>query len=193
MGRPKAILPVDDRDTFLSRIVRTFGEAGVDDVVVVLGHDAGAVAASFAATGLRARLVLNPEYDRGQLSSLQAGLGVIDRPGVAAILVTLVDVPLVSPSTVQSVVEHYRRTHVPIVRPVDGNRHGHPLVIDRALFEALRRGDDAQGAKPIVRAYASSLGDIEIQDEGAFVDIDTMEEYRRLVNRPFPVDSRLSR
>jgi CTP:molybdopterin cytidylyltransferase MocA len=91
------------------------------------------------------------------------------------------------------VVEHYRRTHAPIVRPVNGDRHGHPLVIDRMLFEALRRGDDAQGAKPIVRAHASTLGDVEIQDEGAFVDIDTMEEYRRLVSRPFPVDSRLSR
>src|SRR5262245_36469590 len=99
MGRPKATLPIGDRETFLSRIVRTLLEAGVDDVVVVLGHDADAVAAAFAASGLRARLAVNADYDRGQLSSLQTGLAVVDRPGVIAALVTLVDVPLVSAET----------------------------------------------------------------------------------------------
>jgi molybdenum cofactor cytidylyltransferase len=193
MGRSKAILPIGNGDTFLSRIVRTFGEAGVDEVIVVLGHDADAIAESFAATGLQARLVLNPDYDLGQLSSLRAGLAVIDRPGVSAILLTLVDVPLVSASTVRAVVERYRRTHAPIVRPVEGQRHGHPLVIDRALFGALRSADDADGAKPIVRAHASPPGDVEIQDEGAFVDIDTMDEYQRLVSRPHPVGSRPAR
>jgi hypothetical protein len=82
MGRAKASLPVDDRDTFLTRIVRTFLAAGVDDVVVVVGHEAESIAASFAASGLPARFVVNPNYDRGQLSSLLAGLAVVDRPGV---------------------------------------------------------------------------------------------------------------
>jgi molybdenum cofactor cytidylyltransferase len=40
MGRAKAMLPLDADDTFLTRIVRTFLDAGVDDVVVVLGHEA---------------------------------------------------------------------------------------------------------------------------------------------------------
>jgi molybdenum cofactor cytidylyltransferase len=183
MGRPKATLPIDERDTFLSRIVRTFRDAGADDVVVVLGHDADAIATSFAVSDLRARLVINVEYDRGQLSSLQAGLGVIDRPGVEALLLTLVDVPLVTASTVRAVVERYRITRAPIVRPVQGDRHGHPLVIDRALFDALRAGDARAGAKPIVRAHASAAGDVAVDDEGAFADFDTMEDYRRLISR----------
>jgi molybdenum cofactor cytidylyltransferase len=182
MGRPKATLPIDNRDTFLSRIVRTFLDAGVDDVVVVLGHEAEAIATSFAASNLRARLVINGDYDRGQLSSLQAGLAVIDRPGVGALLLTLVDVPLVTPSTVRAVVERYRVTRAPIVRPVQGDRHGHPLVIDRALFDALRAGDARAGAKPIVRAHASAAGDVTVDDEGAFADFDTMEDYQRLIS-----------
>ncbi len=156
MGRAKATLPIDDDDTFLTRIVRTFLAAGVDDVVVVVGHDAEPIAASFAASGLPARFVVNPNYDRGQLSSLLAGLGVVDRPGVAAVLVTLVDVPLVSEATVRAVVERYRRTRAPVVRPTSGTRHGHPLLIDRGLFDALRGADDAYGreacrARPRVR------------------------------------------
>jgi molybdenum cofactor cytidylyltransferase len=183
MGRPKATLPIDERDTFLSRIVRTFRDAGADDVVVVLGHDADAIATSFAVSDLRARLVINVEYDRGQLSSLQAGLAVIDRPGVEALLLTLVDVPLVTASTVRAVIERYRITRAPIVRPVQGDRHGHPLVIDRSLFDALRAGDAHAGAKPIVRSHASAAGDVAVDDEGAFADFDTMEDYRRLISR----------
>jgi molybdenum cofactor cytidylyltransferase len=178
MGRAKAALPIDERDTFLSRIVRTLLAAGVDDVVIVLGHDADAIARSFEASDLRARFALNRDYDRGQLSSLKAGLAVADRPGVAAVLVTLVDVPLVLSTTVRAVVERYLQTRAPIVRPVNGTKHGHPLLIDRSLFRELRAGDDQAGAKPIVRAHASAAGDVDVADEGAFTDIDTMEEYQ---------------
>jgi molybdenum cofactor cytidylyltransferase len=182
MGRPKATLPIDDRDTFLTRIVRTLRDAEVDDIVIVLGHDAEAIAVSFAQSGLPARVVVNRDYDRGQLSSLRTGLAVVDRPGVSGILVTLVDVPLVQPATVRAVLERYRTSRAPIVRPVSGTRHGHPLIIDRCLFDALRSAEDESGAKPIVRAHASPEGDVAVADEGAFADIDTMEDYRRLIS-----------
>jgi molybdenum cofactor cytidylyltransferase len=181
MGRAKATLPLDGGDTFLSRIVRTFLAAGVDDVVVVVGHDAEAIVNSFTNSGLRARFVVNPDYDRGQLSSLVAGLMIVDRPGVTAALITLVDVPLVSAGTVRAVLDSYRRTHAPVVRPTSGARHGHPLLIDRSLFDALRAADPDAGAKLIVRAHASAAGDIDIADEGAFTDIDTDEEYQRAI------------
>ena len=181
MGRPKAMLPVPGGDTFLTRIVRTLLAADVDDVVVVVGHGADAIVGAFAASGLPARFVRNPEYDRGQLSSLVAGLGVIDRPGVTAVLVTLVDVPLVSEATVRAVIERYHAMHAPIVRPTSGARHGHPLLLDRSLFPALRAADLSTGAKPIVRAHATPQGDIDIDDEGAFTDIDTVDEYARAI------------
>jgi molybdenum cofactor cytidylyltransferase len=180
MGRAKATLPLGD-DTFLTRIIRTFLDAGVDDVVVVAGHEPEAVAATIAASGLPARVVVNRDYERGQLSSLQAGLSLVDRPGVTATLMTLVDVPLVAASTVRAVMERYRDTRAPIVRPTSGNRHGHPVLIDRTLFAALRAGDPSAGAKSIVRAYASEAGDIAIEDAGAFIDVDTPEEYEQIV------------
>jgi molybdenum cofactor cytidylyltransferase len=181
MGRAKATLPLAGADTFLSRIVRTLLDADVDDVVVVVGHEADEIAASFAGSGLAARFVVNRDSDRGQLSSLQAALGVIDRPGVAAALVTLVDVPLVSVDTVRAVVRRYERTHATIVRPTDGSRHGHPLLIDRALFAALRAADPAVGAKPIIRAHATTDGDFPCADAGAFIDVDTPAEYEALI------------
>ena len=179
MGRPKAILPLEGGDTFLTRVVRTFLDAEIDDVVVVVGFEAEAIMNAFAASGLAARFVGNPEFEKGQLSSLLAGLRVVDRPGLTATLVTLVDVPLVAASTVRAVVDRYRRTQAPIVRPVCGTRHGHPVLIDRSLFESIRAADPNAGAKEVVRAHASPAGDVEVDDEGAFADIDTPEDYER--------------
>jgi molybdenum cofactor cytidylyltransferase len=183
MGRPKALLPLDGGDTFLTRIVRTFSDASVEDVVVVVGHDADAIIASFANVDLVARFVENADYDQGQLSSLLAGLRVVDRPGVTAALVTLVDVPLVSAATVRAVLDRYRETRAPIVRPVRGREHGHPVLIDRSLFDLLRRADPSQGAKPVIRAHASPAGDVPVADAGAFADADTPEDYDRLKQR----------
>src|SRR5262245_35015435 len=96
MGRVKALLPFDARDTFLTRILRTFDAAAVDDVVVVLGHEADRVRQQVEESGLRARFVVNDRFETGQLSSVLAGLAAIDRPGVLAMMMTLVDIPLVS-------------------------------------------------------------------------------------------------
>lgn len=180
MGRPKATLPLDGGDTFVTRIVRTFAAAGISDVIIVVGHNAEAVVDAFSKTDLSATFVENPDYAQGQLSSLLAGLRVIDRPGVVAALVTLLDVPLIGVSTVRAVVDRYLATHAPVVRPVRGAEHGHPVLLDRSLFDELRHTDPALGAKAVVRAHASTLGDVPVDDEGAFADADTPIEYERL-------------
>jgi CTP:molybdopterin cytidylyltransferase MocA len=183
MGRLKALLPLTDGDTFITRSVRTFLDAGVDDVVVVVGHEGDLVTQALDDSGLPVRIVNNRDYRSGQLSSLLAGLSAVDRPGTTALLLTLVDVPLVSPATVRAVVERYVRTRAAVVRPVRGNEHGHPVLIDRALFPLIRTADPAVGAKAVVRAHVSSAGEVPVEDDGAFLDIDTAEDYERLVHK----------
>jgi molybdenum cofactor cytidylyltransferase len=181
MGRPKPLLPLAGGETFVTRIVRSFLESGVDDVVVVLGHDADTVAAKLIESGAAARFVVNEAYQTGQLSSVLRGLNAIDRPGVRAMLLTLVDVPLVSPATIRAVIDRYKATRAPIVRPVRGDEHGHPVLIDRSLFSLLRTADPKTGAKPIVRAHVSAAGDVVVDDAGAFFDIDTPEAYEQVL------------
>lgn len=183
MGRLKATLRVDDRDTFLTRIVRTFMEAGVADVTVVLGYQAPVLIEQLRQAGLSPRLVINEAFESGQLSSLHAGLNAVDGEGVEAILLMLVDAPLVSPETVRAVLERYRQTRAPVVRPVRGDEHGHPVLIDRSLFQALRAADPDRGAKPVVRGHVSSAGDVPVTDSGAFMDLDTPEAYERAFGR----------
>lgn len=179
MGAPKALLAIAG-ETFLSRVVRVLREGGVDDVVVVTGAHDAEVRASFEEwpfSTLAPRVVLNPDHERGQLASLHAGLAAVDRPGVSAVLVTLVDHPLVRTETVAALLARWRATQAPVVRPRFGDRHGHPVIFDRSTFDALRQAPIGEGARAVVRACGSRLLDVPTDDEGVVLDIDTPEQY----------------
>ncbi len=188
MGRPKAALSLTDRaDTFLLRILRTCASAGLADIVVVTGSTDDAVRQAAGRVDRRVRFVYNPEWPTGQLSSLLKGLRTVVGPGFSladrqleAALVTPVDVPSVSPDTVRCVLHAWRTTGAPIVRPARGDLHGHPVIFDRAVFEEIRAADPHIGAKAVVRAHEREILNVPIDDEGAFVDVDTVEEYRAL-------------
>src|SRR5688572_3806596 len=181
MGEMKATLPLGDGDTFLTRIVRSAHQAGVPDVVVVVGHNAQSVRASVLLHGLAPRFVDNPAFEAGQFSSVLAGLAAIDRPGINAMMLTLVDVPLVGAATIRAVLDRYSATRAPVVRVVRGEKHGHPVLLDRVLFDRVRASDPSAGLKPVVREHASRAGDVEVDDAGAFLDIDTPADYQRVL------------
>ena len=181
MGRPKALLPIGaPTDTFFDRITRTLLEAGLDDVIVVVGADSAAIRAGVQPRS-GVRIIDNPDYEQGQLTSLLAGLRAIDVARSTAALVTLIDVPLVSAATVRTLLAAQREHEAPVVRPVSRGRHGHPVIFGRTLFAELERADPARGAKPVVRGHAAEMIEVPIQDEGAFTDIDTPEDYERLI------------
>ena len=179
MGQAKAALPLGTTgDTVVARVVATLLAAGLPSVAVVAGAHIDAVRAAMPRFEPRARVVEHLGWAQGQLSSLLAGLAAVDGPNLEAILVTLVDVPLVRPDSVAAIVHAWRQSRAPIVRPVDGDRHGHPVIFDRAVFDDLRCADPAVGAKAVFAAHASRRLDVPIQDDGAFVDIDTPTDYQ---------------
>ena len=182
-GEPKALLRIDDRDTFVTRIVRTFNEAGIREVVVVVGHEGPRVAEAVEQSDLSVRTVVNPAYAAGQFSSMLAGLDAVERPDLDAVMLALVDAPLFAASTVRALVQRFEETHAPVVRAVRGDQHGHPVLIARSLFEAIRHSDPDRGAKPVVRGHASEEGDVPVDDRGAFIDIDTPDDYAKFLDR----------
>jgi molybdenum cofactor cytidylyltransferase len=189
MGRPKALLPIGrSGETFFNRVTRTLLDAGVDDIIVVVGADAEVIRDRVRQPPSSVRIVDNPDYEQGQLTSLLAGLRAINRAVPRAALVTLIDVPLVSASTVRRLISVHRERGAPIVRPVSNGRHGHPVIFGRELFDELLRADPAQGAKPIVHAHAAEMIEVPVDDEGAFTDIDTREDYERVIG-PFPTEA----
>jgi len=181
MGQPKALLRVGAGvETFLDRVTRTLLDGGVEEVLVVFGADAALIRARATET-TRVTFVDNPEYEQGQLTSLLAALRRVDRSACTGALVTLIDVPLVSSATVRLLLDAHRTRAASIVRPVSNGRHGHPVIFHTRLFEELERADPALGAKPVVRAHAADICEVQVEDEGAFIDIDTRDDYERWI------------
>jgi CTP:molybdopterin cytidylyltransferase MocA len=180
MGSVKAVLPVGrSRETIIARVIRTIQLGGIAQVSVIVGAHAGTVRAAIpAASGVA--IVEHPGWQAGQLSSLLAGLEAVDDPQLEALMVTPVDVPLVSPATVAVLVSEWRRTRASIVRPAQGERHGHPVIFDRTVFADLRAAEPSIGAKAVFAAHRDRIFNVEVPDAGAFEDMDTPEDYARL-------------
>lgn len=185
MGSPKALLGAPGGGTFVVRLVGAFTEAGVRQVAVVTGHDHVAIAAAIDAARLPIVPVLarNPDPSRGQLSSLWVGMDAVVNAETEGLLVTLVDVPLLSSRIVKSVIDVWEGTRAAIVRPAIGDRHGHPVLFDRALFDELRQAPLEVGAKAVVRAHEHEIVNVTVDDETCLIDVDTQEDYRRLLAR----------
>jgi molybdenum cofactor cytidylyltransferase len=182
MGSPKAVLPAPDGHPFVARIIRTLRDAHVNDLVVVTGRDHDAIVDAIARDGLAAasRIIRNPDPSRGQLSSLLAGMDAVVTTSTEGLMMTLVDVPLVRVSTVTAVIDAWRRTRAPIVRPAIGDRHGHPVIFDRSVLDELRRAPIDAGAKTVVRAHEAQILNVPVDDEGCLTDVDTPSDYEAL-------------
>jgi molybdenum cofactor cytidylyltransferase len=184
MGSPKAALLTPDGQPFIVRIVHTLRAAGVHRITIVTGlhHDATVRAcASDTTVASAVRWARNPDPSRGQLSSLVTGMDSAVGPDTQGLLVTLVDVPMVSVDTVRRLVDIRSTSSAPIVRPRVGLAHGHPVIFDRATFPLLRATPFDRGARAVVRHYGDAVSNVEVDDRGCLVDVDTPDDYTRLV------------
>jgi molybdenum cofactor cytidylyltransferase len=177
MGTPKATLAYRGR-TFLEWIVETLRSAGIERIVVVLGHRAWEIQALVKSEAIE--VVINPDYRSGQTSSLQTGLRALASDDPEAFLLCLVDHPAISAGTVRGIVSAFREGDAPVVIPTYHGRRGHPVLIARRLFEELLGLTRDEGADSVVRRYRPATRYVEIEDEGVVIDVDNPEDYRRL-------------
>jgi molybdenum cofactor cytidylyltransferase len=184
MGSPKALLPGPDGRPFVARVVRTLHAAEVTDVMVITGSQHEAIDVALTQDGVRdsVRLVRNPDPARGQLSSIWTAIDACP-PEAEALLMTLVDVPMLTSATVRAVVDGWRKTRAAIVRPIVDGRRGHPVIFDRRLFDELRSAPLDSGARAVVRAHWNESIDVAVNDPGCLVDVDTPADYEHLRQR----------
>jgi molybdenum cofactor cytidylyltransferase len=182
MGRPKALLPIDGV-RFIEKIVAALRSTAVGNIIVVLGHNAEEMRQKIG--DLPVTLLINRDYKRGQLSSLQVAIHHIQSASesnpVDGILVHLVDHPYLSAELVDLMINRFYETKKLIVVPRFHGRRGHPVIFSRHLFPELLATPWDQGAKTVVHAHRDETLEIDTEDEGVLIDIDTPEEYRRHV------------
>jgi len=173
MGSAKALLEFRG-ETFLDRLIRCFS-AYCSPVIVVLGHEPEVIRAGVRSAG-NAVFVLNPDYSRGQFSSMQCGLRAVPEDA-EGILFTPVDHPNIEPATVAQLIA----AGAPIAIPQYLGRHGHPVLFTRALIpEFLALGPDAQ-ARQVFHGHASDIRYLDVADPGILDDIDDPDAYHRLL------------
>jgi len=127
MGSPKALLPYQGRP-FLEHLLEVTSHRNIGVRRVVLGGHAEPIA---KAIQLEAdEIVINEDWEKGQLSSIQAALRSLP-PGTDGILLCLIDHPLISSLLVQDLIEQFYNAKKPIVLPVYEGRRGHPVIFFR--------------------------------------------------------------
>ena len=145
----------------MDRAVRVLREGGCDPVYVVLGAWSGDVPGAI--------VVANPEWPEGMGSSLRAGLTALEGAPVDAAVVTLVDLPGLTPAAVRRLIE----TDSGIAAATYDGERGHPVRFGREHWVGIAetaRGD--AGARDYLRARAEEVQLIEVGDVASGEDLD---------------------
>jgi molybdenum cofactor cytidylyltransferase len=178
-GSPKALAVLNDRP-LLQHVLDAVAEAGLREVVVVLGFAAGEVE---AVIHWRAeRRVRNPDPGRGLASSLQAGLTALSRDAEAAV-VALGDQPRLRPSVIRALVQTWQRGSSPIVVPRYASSGTlNPVLLARGVWPAAMALEGDRGMGPLIHASTELV--TEVPFEGDNPDVDTPADLDRLVAGP---------
>jgi molybdenum cofactor cytidylyltransferase len=176
LGEPKQLLELGGRP-LPQHAVDAAVEAGLEEVIVVLGHAADEVAAALRLPE-GVRIVVNPDFESGQASSLRAGLRELSAECRAAVIL-LADQPGISYETVRGVADAYREGAGPVVQTTYGNRPSHPVLVDRQLWPQLEAVEGDVGARDLLAEHPEWVTVVEVGGKPP-PDVDTWEDYWRL-------------
>jgi molybdenum cofactor cytidylyltransferase len=175
MKRLKPLLPLEGQ-TVIERVVGLFRQIGITDIRAVLGHDAERLIPVLDRQGVAH--VLNTDYRSGMFSSIQAGARSLGE-GCGAFFLLPADMPFVRPETLQQLVSAVRETEKIACRPRYQGRRGHPPLISAELIPAILAFDEPGGLRALLAGYEGRCVDMECDDPGTLIDLDTPEDYRK--------------
>jgi len=176
MGYPKALLPLGP-DTFVSRILGMLRKIGMPRPLIILGR-----AASIIQTRIQdwpADILINPDPDRGQLSSIQIALSYLG-PEFTAGMIWPVDQPAVSEDLVRRLTQLFLDSTSRIALPQCGDRRGHPAIFHRDLFQEFMDAPLEEGPKKILVRHQLSTAVLHTGEMACIQDVDTPEDYEAL-------------
>ncbi len=179
LGEMKALLPWQGQ-TILQCQVEALTEAGVVDIVVVLGHQAERLT-PLVKTMPRVKVARNARYREGKTTSIKAGLKAVD-PASGTILILGVDQPR-SAATLMVLLEHHREAGALITIPVYRGQSGHPAVFSTSLIpELMVITEEQAGLKAVVHRLGRKIERVEMPSMEVLLDINTPQDYERALH-----------
>lgn len=173
--KPKPLLPWG-ASTVIGTVVSTLLAAGVDDVIVVMGHRGQDVAAALA--GQAVRCVYNPAYASGEmLSSIQAGLAAT-HPTSAGALLALADQPQMQLAVVRQVLRAFDDSvGQALVIPSYAMRRGHPILLPSWLWPEVLALPAGATLRTAIQRHVAAIRYVEVDTPTVLADLDTPEQY----------------
>ncbi|HKD45235.1 MAG TPA: nucleotidyltransferase family protein [Candidatus Angelobacter sp.] len=180
MGRDKALLPWRG-GTFLSAAIRAL-QPLTDLVIVVAGANADDLTPIINANA--AFLVINPNPEQGQFSSLQIGLREVLNRGRDAAIITLVDRPAAGVATIGQLKNEFLAAGDQIwaVVPEYAGKHGHPIVIGREMMSAFLDAPAARSAREVEHSLQQHICYRVVDDPLVVANVDTPEDFQKLTS-----------
>ena len=180
MEKTKQLLPFGD-STILGTVIENALESDLDGITLVLGHEHKKIKNSLKEQfrSYRFRIVVNPDYEKGQSTSLICGIKSIDSKTDAAMFL-LGDLPCVGPRTIDQIISGFDPAFSDIVVPCFKGKRGNPVIISQALFPELETISADTGARTLFSKYQNRLLKIEVDDPGILMDIDTPDDYNHV-------------
>jgi molybdenum cofactor cytidylyltransferase len=177
MGKTKLILDWRGK-TILQHVLDTLRDSPVDEVVLVLGHEAERIRGGIQAPGVK--IVINPDYREGMSTSLRLGILAAD-PDTQAFLVVLADQPGINPEIISELIQNFRQAFPGknIVVPVFKGRRGHPVLFGSKYRGEILAVEGDVGGREILAEHPEDILTVEMDAEAVLVDIDTPEDYQR--------------
>ncbi len=175
MGSPKALLTYQGRP-FLEHLIEVTRHPKIGALRVVLGANAEEIRGQI--TLEPETIVINPDWEKGQLSSIQAAVRSLPER-TNGMLLCLVDHPLISAALVEELIHHFYASGKPIVVPVYNGRRGHPVIFASGLYDELLAAPLDQGARAVVWAHASEVVEVPTDEEGVVLNLNDPETLNR--------------
>ncbi len=176
MGSPKALVPYQGK-LFLEHLLEVTAQPQIGVRRVVLGAHAKAIAEAIKLPP--AEVVINENWEQGQLSSIHAALRSLPA-GTDGILIALVDHPLVSGELVHELIERFYLSRKPIVLPLYKGRRGHPVIFSSRLYEELLAAPLEKGARAVVWAHGENVSEVITTEEGCVLNLNDPDALARV-------------
>lgn len=178
MGRPKALLPYRE-STFLEHLIQVTRHTRVGVTRIVLG--AGADEIREIAKLDFSMVVVNTNWEQGQLSSICEGIRSLESVETDGIVLCPVDHPLVSARLVSDLIGRFYLNRKSIVAPTYNGRRGHPVIFSSALYGELLAAPADKGARAVVWAHSADVLEVPTDEEGVVLNINDPDMMRRAI------------